>query len=34
MGIFSKVWKGIKKVAKKIGKGIKKAVYKVAARLE
>jgi len=30
MGIFSKVWKGIKKVAKKIGKGIKKAVYKVA----
>lgn len=30
MGIFSKIWKGIKKVAKKVGKGIKKAVYKVA----
>ena len=30
MGLLSKVWKGIKKVAKKIGKGIKKAVYKVA----
>ena len=24
--IFSKAWKGIKKVAKKIGKGIKKVV--------
>ena len=31
MGIFSKVWKGIKKVAKKIGKGIKKAFVKVAS---
>ena len=30
MGIFSKVWKGIKKVAKKIGKGIKKVFGKVA----
>ena len=30
MGVFSKIWKGIKKVAKKVGKGIKKAVYKVA----
>ena len=27
--IFSKAWKGIKKVAKKIGKGIKKVVKKI-----
>ena len=31
MGLLSKVWKGIKKVAKKIGKGIKKAFVKVAS---
>ena len=31
MGIFSKVWKGIKKVGKKIGKGIKKVFGKVAS---
>lgn len=30
MGIFSKVWKGIKKTVKKIGKGIKKVFGKVA----
>jgi len=29
MGIFSKLWKGVKKVFKKIGKGIKKVAMKV-----
>ena len=30
MGVFSKIWKGIKKTVKKIGKGIKKVFNKVA----
>jgi hypothetical protein len=29
MGLFSKLWKGIKKTVKKIGKGIKKVFHKV-----
>ena len=29
MGIFRKIWKGVKKVFKKVGKGIKKVVKKV-----
>ena len=33
MGIFSKVWKGIKKAAKKIAKGIKKVFKKVGAAI-
>ena len=33
MGIFSKVWKGIKKAAKKIAKGIKKVFNKVGAAI-
>lgn len=33
MGIFSKIWKGIKKAAKKIAKGIKKVFKKVGAAI-
>ena len=33
MGLFSKVWKGIKKTVKKIGKGIKKVFKKVAGAI-
>ena len=29
MGLFSKLWKGVKKTVKKIGKGIKKVFHKV-----
>ena len=29
MGIFSKIWKGIKKVGKKIAKGVKKTFKKI-----
>ena len=29
MGIFSKIWKGIKKTVKKVARGIKKVVKKV-----
>ncbi len=28
MGLFSKIWKGIKKVGKKIAKGVKKTFKK------
>jgi hypothetical protein len=33
MGVFSKLWKGVKKVVKKIGKGIKKVVGKIGAAI-
>ena len=33
MGLFSKVWKGLKKTVKKIGKGIKKVFKKVGAAI-
>lgn len=33
MGLFSKVWKGIKKTVKKVGKGIKKVFKKVAGAI-
>jgi len=33
MGIFSKIWKGIKKVVKKIAKGVKKVFKKVGAAI-
>jgi hypothetical protein len=29
MGLFSKIWKGIKKTVKKIGKGVKKVFGKI-----
>ena len=34
MGIFSKIWKGIKKTVKKIGRGIKKVVKKVGRAID
>lgn len=33
MGLFSKVWKGLKKTVKKIGKGVKKVFKKVGAAI-
>ncbi len=33
MGIFSKIWKGIKKVGKKIAKGVKKTFKKIGAAI-
>jgi hypothetical protein len=33
MGLFSKVWKGIKKVGKKIAKGVKKTFKKIGAAI-
>ena len=33
MGLFSKIWKGIKKVGKKIAKGVKKTFKKIGAAI-
>jgi len=33
MGLFSKVWKGIKKIGKKIAKGVKKTFKKIGAAI-